>query len=59
MRWSTGSVDVELRLTRVKRDVLEMLRRDGVIKALGESQVYGNVYEAAADKISDTPANGL
>jgi high affinity sulfate transporter 1 len=51
--------DVELRLTRVKRDVLEMLRRDGVIKALGESQVYGNVYEAAADKISDTPANGL
>ena len=51
--------DVELRLTRVKREVLAMLRRDGVIDTLGESQVYGNVYEAAADKISDMPPNEL
>jgi len=47
--------NVELRLTRVKPEVLAMLRRDGIIERLGESQVYGNVYEAAADKISDTP----
>ena len=49
--------NVELRLTRVKPDVLAMLRRDGIIERLGESQVYGNVYEAAADKISDMPVN--
>jgi MFS superfamily sulfate permease-like transporter len=44
----------ELRLTRVKVQVMEVLRRDGVIDRLGESQVYGNVYEAAADQIPDT-----
>ena len=45
--------DVELRLTRVKTEVKELLRRDGVIDRLGESQIYGNVYEAAADQIPD------
>jgi hypothetical protein len=44
----------ELRLTRVKVQVMEVLRRDGVIDRLGESRVYGNVYEAAADQIPDT-----
>jgi hypothetical protein len=43
-----------LRLTRVKVQVMEVLRRDGVIDRLGESQIYGNVYEAAADQIPDT-----
>jgi hypothetical protein len=33
---------------------MEVLRRDGVIDRLGESHIYGNVYEAAADKIPDT-----
>jgi anti-anti-sigma factor len=47
--------EVELRLTRVKPDVKSLLQRDGVIERLGESQIYGNVYEAAADKIPDTP----
>jgi MFS superfamily sulfate permease-like transporter len=45
---------IELRLTRVKPDVKELLRRHGVIDNLGESHVYGNVYEAAADQIPNT-----
>jgi high affinity sulfate transporter 1 len=45
------SRDIELRLTRVKTRVKEVLRRDGVIARIGENQIYGNVYEAAADKI--------
>jgi high affinity sulfate transporter 1 len=51
----TASRDIELRLTRVKTEVKDLLRRDGVIDRLGESRVYGNVYEAAADKIPDPP----
>jgi anti-anti-sigma factor len=47
--------DIELRLTRIKPDVKNLLQRDGVIDRLGESRIYGNVYEAAADKISDAP----
>ena len=47
--------DVELRLTRVKAEVKDLLRRDGVIDRIGEDRIYGNVYEAAADKFSDTP----
>jgi high affinity sulfate transporter 1 len=43
--------NIELRLTRVKSDVKELLQRDGFIEQLGESRIYGNVYEAAADKI--------
>jgi anti-anti-sigma factor len=49
-----ANYDIELRLTRVKPDVKNLLRRDGVIDSLGESRIYGNVYEAAADKIPDT-----
>ena len=45
--------DIELRLTRVKPQVMEVLRRDGVIDSLGEDHIYGNVYEAAADQIPD------
>jgi len=48
-----SNVDIDLRLTRVKPEVLELLRRDGVIEKLGEERIYGNVYEAAADKIAD------
>ena len=46
--------DIDLRLTRVKPQVMEVLRQDGVIDSLGEGHVYGNVYEAAADQIPDT-----
>jgi anti-anti-sigma factor len=46
--------DVELRLTRVKPDVKDLLQRDGVIDSLGEDRIYGNVYESAADQIPDT-----
>lgn len=44
---------VEVRVTRVKPQVLHLLERDGVIDQLGEDNVYGNVYEAAADQIPD------
>jgi MFS superfamily sulfate permease-like transporter len=50
--------DIELRLTRVKPEVKALLRRDGVIDSLGESQIFGNVYEAAADQIPETRAPG-
>jgi argonaute-like protein implicated in RNA metabolism and viral defense len=46
--------DIELRLTRVKPQVMEVLRVDGVIDTLGEDHIYGNVYHAAADQIPDT-----
>jgi high affinity sulfate transporter 1 len=46
--------DIELRLTRVKPHVKDLLQRDGFIDRLGEGRVYGNVYEAAADQIPDT-----
>jgi anti-anti-sigma factor len=49
------SRDIELRLTRVKTDVKEVLHRDGFIDRLGESRIYGNVYESAADKIPEAP----
>jgi SulP family sulfate permease len=45
------SAEIELRLARVKTKVMEYLQRDGLIERLGESRIYGNVYEAAADKI--------
>ena len=47
--------DIDLRLARVKTTVTELLRRDGVVDRLGEDRIYGNVYEAAADRISDEP----
>jgi SulP family sulfate permease len=48
-----NNYDVELRLTRVKVQVMEVLRRDGVTDSLGEDHIYGNVYEAAADQIPE------
>ena len=41
----------EIRLARVKPSVLTVLRLDGVVDELGEDHIYGNVYEAAADRI--------
>jgi high affinity sulfate transporter 1 len=43
----------EVRLARVKQDVLALLRRDDVIEELGEDQVYGNVFNAVADRLPD------
>ena len=51
--------DAELRLTRVKAEVKDLLRRDGVIDRIGEDRIYGNVHEAAADLISDMPDSSL
>ena len=45
------SRNIELRLASVKTRVKEVLQRDGFIDQLGEEQIYGNVYEAAADNI--------
>ena len=41
----------ELRLARVKVEVLDLLRRDGVLDELGTDNVYANVYESVADHI--------
>jgi len=48
-----GSREIEFRLTRVKTKVKEVLQRDGIIDQLGEHRIYGNVYEAVADKIPE------
>jgi len=45
------SYGAEIRLARVKPSVIDVLRRDEVIDALGEDHIYPNVYEAAADRI--------
>jgi anti-anti-sigma regulatory factor len=46
--------DAELRLARVKPHVLDLLRRSGVADQLGEDRIYGNVYEACADRIPES-----
>jgi SulP family sulfate permease len=51
----TRNYGAELRLARVKPAVLDVLRLDGVIDELGEHHVYGNVYQACADRIPDAP----
>jgi SulP family sulfate permease len=51
----TADREIDLRLTRVKTKVKQVLQRDGFIVRIGENQIYGNIYEAAADKISDAP----
>lgn len=43
--------DIELRLARVKTEIQALLQRNGVVDRLGENRIYGNVYEAAAEKI--------
>ena len=53
------SYGVELRLARLKGSVQALLQRAGVIDQLGESQLYGNVYEAVADKISEAVADKI
>jgi SulP family sulfate permease len=46
-----NNYDIELRLTRVKAQVMKVLKRDGVIDNLGQDHIYGNVYEAVADQL--------
>jgi len=45
------SRDIELRLTRLKTDVKEVLQKDGFIDRLGESKIYGDIYDAVEDEI--------
>lgn len=47
------SYGADIRLTRVKPQVLGMLRRDGILDRLGEEKVFGNVYNAVVDKLPD------
>lgn len=49
--------NIEVRLARVKSEVKELLRRDGVVDKLGESRIYGNVYEATSDQIPGQQAS--
>ena len=51
----TRTYGADLRLARVKPNVVDLLRRDGVIDNLGEQRVYSNVYEACADRIGQSP----
>ena len=53
-----SSRDIQLRLTRVKTTVKTVLQRDGFIDRLGESRIYGNISEAAADQIKIDLTNG-
>ena len=46
----------ELRVARVKPQVLSLLSRDGVLDQLGEECVFGNVFEAVRDKIEAPPS---
>lgn len=41
----------ELRFARVKVEVMTVLYADGFVDAVGRDHFYGNVYEAAADRI--------
>lgn len=45
----TSSYGVDLRLTRVKGPVLEVLELDGVVDQIGRDKVFGNVYSATED----------
>jgi len=47
------SRDIELRLSRLKTDVKEVLQRDGFVERLGESRIYGDIYEAIEDVIPE------
>ena len=51
----TRAHSAELRLARVKPLVMEVLRRGGVVERIGESNIYGNLFEASKDLI---PAGG-
>jgi hypothetical protein len=41
-----------VRLARVKQRVRALLERDGLVERLGEGELYGNIYEAAADHVA-------
>ena len=45
----TQAHSAELRLARVKPAVMEVLRRDGFVDRVGESNIHGNVFEAGRD----------
>ena len=48
----------ELRLARVKAEIMTVLRLDGIVDAIGEDHIYGNIYAAAADRIPETSSAG-
>jgi SulP family sulfate permease len=45
---------VELRLARVKPEVVDVLAADGVMDELGEQNLFGNVQHACADHMTTT-----
>ncbi len=47
----TRARSIELRLARVKPAVMDVLRRDGVVDRIGDSNIHGNVFEATKDLI--------
>jgi len=45
--------EIELRLARLKITMKTYLERDWITERRGEDRIYGNVFEAAADKTID------
>ncbi len=52
----TTAHSAELRLARVKPVVMEVLRRDGLVERIGESNIHGNVFEASRDIVAAVEA---
>jgi anti-anti-sigma factor len=48
----TESQGVELRLARVKPNVLRVLRADGVVDRVGADHIHGNIYRAVQAQLS-------
>jgi sulfate permease, SulP family len=48
----TESVQIELRLARLKRTVASVLERDGVLERLGPERTHGNVHRAVEAQLA-------
>ena len=46
------SVNIQLRLARVKPAVASVLRKDGLLERLGDDHVHGNVHRAVEEQIA-------
>jgi SulP family sulfate permease len=48
----TESIDVELRLARVKPPVAAVLEKDGVLGRIGQDHIHGNVQRAVRAQLA-------
>ncbi len=54
----TESIQVELRLARVKPAVAAVLEKDGVLDRLGHDRIHGNVHRAVESQLAADRATG-